>query len=314
MLTEITPAQWGPEAQDAFTRNGYLVLRAAFLGQELNRLRIEAQQLREQVLAQNVSGIRYWWGDKSQKQAKNLGEQAQWSWGVNEVTRQSLFRPALIDVLGHAAIDQVLNGLLQEPRAWGLKVLWAPQRSHYQLGWHQDLAGCAGALAAWKPSANDHVQFNLALNDDASFMLIPGSHRRTLAPDVQSAIANDRTVELPSQLRVHLAAGDVVFMDAHAWHRGECPPGAARLSLHYSCQAQWVPLAPWGRAEDFAWICSQAFRDALSPRTRPYYERLSSAVREVDQLGWLKRAALQAGYRGPLPEPLNPFGEKDPYA
>ena len=70
------------------------------------------------------------------------------------------------------------------------------------------------------------------------------------ATDLEKAQLRSGTAVLPGQLRVTLDPGDILFMDAHAYHRGHADQGAPRLSLHYSAQSQWVPLKKWGKPED----------------------------------------------------------------
>ena len=189
------------------------------------------------------------------------------TWGVNEITRPELLEWELVDVLGHPVVDAVTQALLgPEPRAWGIKLLWTPKVVGYDLGWHRDQL--QPDLYDWihlKPAAQDHVQYNAALNKDDCFIVVPGSHRRALSAAEWDAIRHEPTRDLPGQVVAALEPGDVLFMDAHALHRGRSDVNGDRLTLHYSAQAQWVPLKPWGEDEHFAWITSDEFIQHLSP-------------------------------------------------
>ena len=230
-------------------------------------------------------------------------DQSDYSWGVNEITRQELFDPALINAIAAPGLIDTLEAILDEPRAWGQKMLWAPKQSHYNLGWHRDIDHVYDALMSYKPARNDHVQFNAALEYDNSFIVVPQSHRRPISAEEQGLIKESRTAELPGQLRVELEPGDVVCMDAHALHRGQADAGAPRLSLHYSFQSQWVPLLPWEKGEAFKWICSDDFINQLHPRIQPMYRRLTTAERarpDEHHLEWLVEHAEQVGFKGDL--------------
>lgn len=294
----------------AFHRDGILVLRQVFHGAELADLRRRAQVVKDQAMAAGVGGMRFWYRGSVHADELPVGaERMPYSWGVNEITRPALFDPVLISTLGHPRLDPVLNALLDRPRAWGLKMLWAPQASAYDLHWHRDIDGHLDPVVPYKPDANDHLQFNAALEPDDSFIAVPGSHRRRMSAEEQQRISADQRCFLPGEVRVALDPGDIVVMDAHAIHRGQAQQGAPRLSLHYSCQAQWVPLKPWGESEHFQWIVSDRFIDQLSPAARPYYLRLREATRTETQHGWMIEHARRQGFAGTLDSPW-PWSKK----
>ena len=269
---------------------------------ELADLRRRAEALRRTALEQRLSGLRFW-GRPPGPARDDPARTAAHSWGVNEITRPALHDPVLVAALAHPRLDPVLRAILDRPRAWGLKLLWAPQAVAYDLGWHRDIDHRYDPVLAWKPAANDHLQFNAALAPDDSFMLVPGSHRRPLKDEEAGLLAADGCAVLPGQRRIVLDPGDVVLMDAHAIHRGQAAAGAPRLSLHYSCQAQWVPLMPWGEPEDFARISSGTFIADLPPVVQPYYRRLRTADRAPTQHDWLVDHARRQGWTGTLRNP-----------
>jgi len=296
--------------RDGFLRNGFLV-RRAFVGDELERLRALAGALRERVERDLPEGTRFAPGidallpDSEQPPAKQLVDRAgrAWlgrcTWGVNEITRPGFHDARFIDALTNPVIAETLHGLLDQPRAWGQKLLWAPRAIDYQLHWHRDIGFAFDPLLAFKPTANDHVQFNGALYAESAFRVVPGSHRRALTDAEQAALTRDRRGPMPGEIVVELSPGDILFMDAHALHRGESRAGAPRLTLHYSFQAQWVPLKPWGRAEDFAFITSEAFIAGLHPDARSHYQRLRTAVRTPAPYDYLVEQARRAGWTPP---------------
>jgi hypothetical protein len=69
-----------------------------------------------------------------------------------------------------------------------------------------------------------------------------------------------------------------------------------RLTLHYSAQAQWVPLKVWNDPAEFAWLTSDQFIQQLQPATRPCYERLRTALRSDDMLAFARDGARAHGW------------------
>jgi len=290
---------------ERFERDGYLILRGVFGGEELQRLRELARgvqrKVRDAVQAGSpLPGTRSWFGRGRQKAegGDDPATRAAATWGINELPRPELFEPELVDVLGHPHLDAATQAILgPEPAAWGIKLLWSPTTCDYDLGWHRDqMKPALYDYAHTKPARNDHVQYNAALNDDACFLVVPGSHRRPLNEAEWHAVREDRTAELPGQVVAELGPGDVVFMDAHALHRGRCSAAGDRLTLHYSARAAWLPVTPWGHEGHFDWITSDRFIDQLSPATRPYYRALRERERSDDPMRFLKESAAAAGW------------------
>ncbi len=317
-----------------FQRDGYFIDRGAFSHDDLEQLRPLAESVQRYARERLPDGTRYWFGNKGQRRemmdrlgldtaqidaaqaadgddpkARKAAFQAAWegvpdnvrgdaTWGVNEITRPEMFHPELVNVLGLPRVREAMDALLDEPRAWGIKMLWTPKVVGYDLGWHRDqMKPELYDYAHTKPARQDHVQFNAALEEDRCFLVVPGSHRRPLSTEEWRALREDATAELTGQVVAELEPGDILYMDAHALHRGRSALGEQRLTLHYSCQAQWVPLRPWGDPEHFDWITSDAFLNQISPTTRPVYERLRTAERTDDAMAYLKQAAQQAGWR-----------------
>lgn len=279
-----------PAEADAFHRDGVFVLRGALAGAPLAAIQRAAAAVRARVDRELPEGTRF----APRWKRQDAGA----TWGVNEITRQGWHDPVLIDAIAAPALADALAALLDRPRAWGQKLLWAPREVDYDLHWHRDVDDAFDSLMPFKPAANDHVQFNAALAEEDSFRVVPGSHRRRLTPAERAALA-DRTGPMPGEIVIRLAPGDVLLMDAHALHRGRAAAGAPRLTLHFSFQAQWVPLWPWCEPADWAWITSDAFIDGLAPSAREAYRRLRTAETAATQYGWLLEAARRNGWREP---------------
>lgn len=300
--------------RDAFHRDGFLVVRGALAGDRLAAVRTAAERVRATAERDLPRDTRFvpTAGGRADPERRTAAR----TWGVGEITRPTLHDPLLIDTIAAPAIHTTLEGLLDRPRAWGQKLLWGPRGHEYVLHWHRDVPHAFDSLMPFKPVANDHVQFNAALDEDPAFRVVPGSHRRALTAAEWAAMDAQRAGPMPGEVQVTLGPGDVLFMDAHALHRGEVPAGHPRLSLHFSFQAQWVPLWPWGEPEDFAWITSDAFIAALHPDAQVPYRRLLEAERAPTQYGWLVAHARAHGWSGedPADRPRRPKDQAGTYA
>lgn len=83
-----------------------------------------------------------------------------------------------------------------------------------------------------------HTQYNIALVDDESLVVVPGSHRRVRTEEERNA--DSHAAQLEGMKLVKMKAGDAVFYDSNIVHRGvykgvhlECGE-TGRLTLHGS--------------------------------------------------------------------------------
>ncbi|KAK0617049.1 phytanoyl-CoA dioxygenase, partial [Immersiella caudata] len=105
----------------------------------------------------------------------------------------------------------------------------------FELRWHRDAIPWSATTEEeeemlGKPAY--HTQYNIALYDDDSLVVVPGSHSqpRTEAERNTGAYSED----MPGASRVVLKAGDVVFYDNNILHRGVYKGGKERATLHGS--------------------------------------------------------------------------------
>ncbi|KAL2837173.1 phytanoyl-CoA dioxygenase family protein [Aspergillus pseudoustus] len=124
-------------------------------------------------------------------------------------------------------------------------LLVAPEIKDFELRWHRDDIPSEAPpeeeerlLAAKSPGGRQsHAQYNLALCEDRSLIVIPGSHRRVRTETERNAAPYE--AYLPNQLVVELKPGDAVFYDSNILHRGvyrakEEGGEETRLTLHGS--------------------------------------------------------------------------------
>ncbi|KAM7215075.1 phytanoyl-coa dioxygenase [Rhypophila decipiens] len=191
-------------------------------------------------------------------------------WGVQHLLHPSLpisasDRAAFIRLYFSPRILAVVRELLQtttgEKEDGGeeklvmelLNMLVRPDRP-FSLVWHRDdippsaspeeevsrLTAAGGGSAKY-----NHTQWNLPLFDDASLILVLGSHAR--ARTEQERNADPYEEELPGQIRVDLKAGDIAFYDNDILHRGVYESHKERMTLHGSVS---VARAGAGRARN----------------------------------------------------------------
>ncbi len=92
----------------------------------------------------------------------------------------------------------------------------------FELRWHRDDIPPEASAAEEEERLAEpawHAQWNVALYDDDSLIVVPGSHRRARTDVERNADPYEAT--LPGMRRVELKAGDAVFYDNNILHR-EC--------------------------------------------------------------------------------------------
>jgi hypothetical protein len=105
----------------------------------------------------------------------------------------------------------------------------------FELVWHRDdIPPTATAeeeeerlkKPAW------HAQWNMALYDDESLIVVPGSHVRARTDAERRA--GPYETGLPGEMKVKMKAGDVVFYNNNILHRGAYNCEIERMTLHGS--------------------------------------------------------------------------------
>ncbi|OJD31614.1 phytanoyl-dioxygenase [Diplodia corticola] len=118
-------------------------------------------------------------------------------------------------------------------------MLVRPDRD-FELRWHRDDIGpdvgpeeeLARLTAANGGGAPLHAQWNLALFEDRSLVVVPGSHRRARTEAERGAAPY--AAELPGMQVVVMQPGDCVFYDNNILHRGVYDKERERMTLHGS--------------------------------------------------------------------------------
>lgn len=99
-------------------------------------------------------------------------------------------------------------------------------KQDFELRWHRDdIPWAVGEdeearqLDEKSPGGRQaHTQYNIALCDDESLIVVPGSHRRVRTEGERAA--GPYEVGLEGEVLVRMKAGDAVFYDSNILHRG----------------------------------------------------------------------------------------------
>lgn len=128
---------------------------------------------------------------------------------------------------------------------FNLLVSPAEQQQDFELCWHRDDIRPEvtpeeeeSLLKEKTPEGRQlHAQYNIALYEDSSLVVVPGSHRRIRTEAERAATLYEP--HLPGQLVVELQPGDAVFYDSNILHRGiykgiDATSEVGRMTLHGS--------------------------------------------------------------------------------
>jgi hypothetical protein len=105
----------------------------------------------------------------------------------------------------------------------------------FALRWHRDDIPPQASAEEEMKRLNEpawHAQWNLALYDDSSLIVVPGTHKRPRT-DIERD-ADPFTQHLPEMRVVEMKAGDLVFYNNNILHRGVYDSGIERMTLHGS--------------------------------------------------------------------------------
>ncbi|KAK3191148.1 Protein N-terminal and lysine N-methyltransferase efm7 [Lecanicillium sp. MT-2017a] len=107
--------------------------------------------------------------------------------------------------------------------------------SDFALQWHRDAVPADATAEEEMERLRQpafHAQYNFALWEDDSLVVVPGSHKRPRTDTERNA--DPFAKELPDQLIVKLGPGDIVFYYNNILHRGVYDAKKQRVTLHGS--------------------------------------------------------------------------------
>ncbi|KAH8812340.1 hypothetical protein F5884DRAFT_307851 [Xylogone sp. PMI_703] len=221
-------------------RDGFVLVQSFLSPEELSLLRATTKSTTEYARAGNWPHVRTvpkqfppW----NLNLAPGANPAAEGIWGV-----QFLLHPSLP---GHEVytrhyfskkIRDLVKELLQcedEDLVLELFNMLVRPEKDFELRWHRDdippTATDEEELARLEQPAG-HAQWNLALYDDESLIVVPGSHARARTAVERAADPFEKNI--PGQMFVKMKAGDIVFYNNNIFHRGAYDSSKERLTLH----------------------------------------------------------------------------------
>lgn len=228
------PAQTNPYLSQ-LERDGFVVVKSIFDQDTLNTLREASIKVTDLARKGNWPHIR------------TVGKQfPPWDsttehgiWGVQHLMNPDLPGNAIFaKAYFSEEILRIVKELLQcedEHLVMELFNMLVRPEKDFELRWHRD-----DIPADAKPEEEMerlgrpafHAQYNLALFEDDSLVLVPGSHKRARTDIERGADPFEKT--LPDQLIVKLEPGDIAFYNNNILHRGVYSSTKERMTLHGS--------------------------------------------------------------------------------
>lgn len=225
----------GGSLLDQLQKDGFVVVRSAIGGHQLEALREAARQATAMARGGQWPHIR------------TVGKQfPPWDstpekgiWGVQHLMHPNLPGSQLfVQLYFSDELLAIVCELLQcgdQDLVMELFNMLVRPDSDFELLWHRDdIPAEAGPDEEMERLARPafHAQYNLALFEDESLILVPGSHRRPRTETEREA--DPFASHLPGQLVVRLEPGDVAFYNNNILHRGVYDSHKERMTLHGS--------------------------------------------------------------------------------
>jgi hypothetical protein len=232
--TNGTPSNPYKDALDSLESNGYVVLPATlFPTFNLPALREAAGRLETAARSGKWPYIR-----TLPKQFPPWGsDPSAGIWGV-----QHLMHPENPDhlIFARSYFDsellkyvKELIGCEEEELVMELYNMLVTPTYDWSLRWHRDDIPPTATDSEEMQKLGEkgwHAQWNLALYDDSSLIVVPGSHKRARTAEERNA--DPYEPNMPNQLVVNLKAGEVAFYNNNILHRGVYDASKERMTLH----------------------------------------------------------------------------------
>ncbi|KAH8816527.1 phytanoyl-CoA dioxygenase [Xylogone sp. PMI_703] len=224
---------------ESLNRDGFVVVPSVLSAEQLTRLREAAQSTVKFAREGHWKNVRTLPKQFPPWDISSPNPAAKGIWGVqllmhpelpeHEVFVKTYFSDAVINPtkeLLQCGDDELVMELFN--------LLTRPDRD-FELTWHRDdIPATATAEEEMERLSKPawHAQWNLALYDDSSLIVVPKSHLRART-DVERA-ADPLEKEMPGQIVVKQRPGDIVFYNNNILHRGSYSSNTERMTLHGS--------------------------------------------------------------------------------
>jgi ectoine hydroxylase-related dioxygenase (phytanoyl-CoA dioxygenase family) len=297
--SNIPPSNTDPykAARQALDRDGFVVLSASlFPSFDLDALRAAASRMTEAARLGKWPYIRTlpkqfppWPQDSSSG-----------IWGVQHLLHPSnrdhlTFAKSYFDgeLLKYVA---ALIGCGEDNLTMELYNMLVRPDKDFSLRWHRDDVAVTATpeeeTERLKKPAH-HAQWNLALYEDSSLVLVPGTHKR--ARNDTERNADPYEPNMPDQIIVKLKAGEVAFYNNNILHRGVYDSTKERMTLHGSIGTTLAGserarnvlqhgVGEWAKGYDF-----EGFEPEMAERAKNMRERLVEMGKESGDVGFFSK-------------------------
>ncbi|CAK3943129.1 Hypothetical predicted protein [Lecanosticta acicola] len=158
-------------------------------------------------------------------------------WGVQhllhpEMPDKEIFEKSYFGEQMIGAVTSLLNCSPDDLVMELYNMLVRPDRD-FALRWHRDDIGPDVTAEEELKRLQEpmvHAQWNLALYEDSSLVVVPGSHKRARTDMERNADPYED--DMPGQMAVKMCPGDVVFYNNNILHRGVYDSKTERMTLH----------------------------------------------------------------------------------
>ena len=225
---------------DQLNKDGFVRIPGVLKGEQLERLREAAQSAAKLGREGKWSDVRTLPKQFPPWNIADSAEKDQGIWGVQSVMHPDMpLHDEFVKMYFSDLILKPTKELLQcsdEDLVMELfNLLIRPERD-FELRWHRDDIPATATPEQEMERLSQRAfsaQWNLALYDDASLVVIPGSHARARTETERAADPYEKV--LPDQLVVKMEPGDVVFYNNNILHRGVYDSSRERMTLNGSC-------------------------------------------------------------------------------
>lgn len=295
-ITDLTTRPYHA-AREALDRDGFVIISASlFSSFDLDNLRSAASRIAKAARSGTWPYIRTlpkqfppWPQDPSNG-----------IWGVQHLLHpsnpdNSIFARSYFDkeLLKYVA---VLIGCKEEDLTMELYNMLVRPDKDFSLRWHRDDIAVTATPEEELKRLNKpayHAQWNLALYDDSSLVLIPGSHKRARTDAERNA--DPYEPNLADQITVNLRAGEVAFYNNNILHRGVYDSSKERMTLHGSIGTTLAGeerarnvlqhgVGEWAKDDDF-----ETLEPEMADRARRMRERLVDMGRKSGDVGFFSK-------------------------
>lgn len=154
---------------------------------------------------------------------------------ISEAFIQSYFCDEIIGIVKELLADDGDAEVQDKDLVMELYNLLVRPDRDFELRWHRDDVPPEATEEEERRRLDQkawHAQWNAALYDDCSLVVVPGSHARPRTQEERSADPFAKAID--GMKVVEMKAGDVVFYDNNILHRGVYDAKRERMTLHGS--------------------------------------------------------------------------------